>query len=105
MKVICQVARRNLKYTIGLVALFLFILQVYNIVGEEKLESIKLEEITTTISEKESQHIYAENSHTDIQCADGQIRKEILMGIFKCSLAFLLGGILSELKFIKFGII
>lgn len=105
MKVICQVARRNLKYTIGLVALFLFILQVYNIVGEDKLESSKLEEIATIIAENENQHIYVENSHTDFQCADGQIKKEILMGIFKCSLAFLFGGILSELKFIKFGII
>jgi hypothetical protein len=105
MKVICQVARRNLKYTIGLVALFLFVMQVYNIVGEAKLESIKLEEMKTTIIEKETQHMYVEITQSDIQCADGQFRIEILMGIFKCSLAFLFGGLLSEMKFIKFGII
>jgi hypothetical protein len=105
MKVICQIARRNLKYTIGIVALFLFVLQVYNIVGEAKLESIRLEELETVVVKRENPEIYVEKTQSDIQCAEGQVRTEILMGIFKCSLAFLFGGLLSEMKFIKFGII
>ena len=105
MKVICQLARRNLKYTIGLVAMFLFVLQVYNIVSEVKLETVRLEELEEPKMNKESTTLLSEETPSENQCSEGNLKSEIWMGVMKCSLAFLFGGLFSEMRFIKFGII
>lgn len=46
-----------------------------------------------------------ENDSVEIICSDSFSYTSIFIAIFKCSLAFLAGGLISDFKFIKFGVI
>ncbi len=86
MKVICQFARNNLKYSLGLITILLFVIQICHIVKEGEKHVIQTETSGTTEQ-------------------DCPKRIDIWVSVFKCSLAFLFGGLLSDLKFLKFGVI
>lgn len=73
------------QYLICFLGLMIFTMQIYYIANEKPLK--------------------AENLPEEI-CADsGMNITDLMITIFKCSLAFLFGGMISDMKFVKFGII
>lgn len=117
MKSMCQFLRRNFKYSVCVLAVVLFAVQVTNIVSEEAIEKVAYEaemkgveaavalvkrEYVSEIRDKER---VSEGEKTDdetTKCKDGP--GQLIAAVFKCALAFFLGGMISEMKFIKFGI-
>jgi hypothetical protein len=88
--------KSGLKYTTILLALILFVGQVYHGFIKEEINNPHIAEIIEVTS-----------TSTDL-CADPNFSNQAL-GVFnlvlKCSLAFLAGGLISDMKFLKFGII
>ena len=82
MKQLLSSIKQNLRLGVALFGVFIFSNQIYQIIYEK--QSIKTQ---ITIN----------------NCEIGLF--DYLMIVFKCSLAFLAGGIISDWKFIKFGVI
>lgn len=85
MKVLCQFARKNLKYSLCFLTLTILAVQIFHLVNEG-----------------EKHHVNTVIEHSETENCPKQI--DIWMSVFKCSLAFLFGGLLSDMKFLKFGI-
>jgi hypothetical protein len=90
MKKAIVIFKSQLKYMTIIIALILFISQVY----------LNIVETTQKNNSKEITYLAEEN-----KCNKSDYSTGILIAIFKCSLAFLAGGLISDMKFIKFGVI
>ena len=90
MQKVYTLFRNGFKYMTILLALILLVGQVHSLMIErnqiEEYQNPK-EVIVTEINECEKNYSYY-----------------IFTAIFKCSLAFLAGGLISDMKFIKFGV-
>jgi hypothetical protein len=83
-----------LKYTTILLAVLLFIGQIYlGFIKENQEINIKEKHLLSPI----------QNEVND-ECQNSLL-KNLGNLVFKCSLAFLAGGLISEMKFIKIGIL
>jgi hypothetical protein len=95
-----SLVKSGLKYTTILLALILFIGIFYNGLYKEMIENEKLIVEEAEVSETSPQS-------TDL-CPTPNFSNRVwslFNAVFKCSLAFLAGGLLSDMKFLKFGII
>ena len=96
MKSLSQSLKKNFKYAICLLAIFIFTIQIYQIVTEEKII-----EVSNDVSNIENN---SDPIAVQEECKKSEINaSSILMCVFKCSVAFLFGGMISDRKFIKFG--
>lgn len=85
--------RVNLKYSICLLAIFLSCLILMQIKNEVDLNENNLLLANESVETKQIEVICEENS------------SNLGTALIKCSIAFLLGGLISEMKFLKIGII
>jgi hypothetical protein len=92
MKNLTQSLKKNFKFALCILAITIFTIQIYQIVNEEKMAEI-------SYSKTEKSHIVIEEE----QC-HGLRLSNIFSLVFKCSIAFLFGGMISDGKFIKFGL-
>lgn len=96
-----SLVKSGLKYTTILVALILFIGIFYNGLYKEMNQNEKL------IVEEAEESGEVPPQGTDL-CPTPNFSNRmwsVFNAVFKCSLAFLAGGLLSDMKFLKFGII
>jgi hypothetical protein len=92
--------KSGLKYTTILLALILFVGIFYNGFYKEMYdkEKLQVEESEVSVTSPQS---------TDL-CQTPNFSNRVWSlsnAVFKCALAFLAGGLLSDMKFLKFGII
>jgi hypothetical protein len=95
-----SLVKSGLKYTTILLALILFVGIFYNGFYKEMKENEKIIVQGIDVSETTLQS-------TDL-CQNPNFSSQVwslFNAVFKCSLAFLAGGLLSDMKFLKFGII
>ena len=101
--------KTGLKYTTVLLAMIVFIGQIYyGFIKDYNNEQYEVEVSTDQGIDKISEINRISNFVTSDLCEKGDVSgymMSILNLIFKCSLAFLAGGLISDMKFIKFGII
>ncbi len=92
MKNFTQTLKKNFKYTVCILALTIFAIQIYHIVTEENIKSseikVKVPELSVNDDKCKSPTAYVSG---------------ILTSIFKCSIAFLFGGLISDRRYVKFG--
>jgi len=91
MQKVIILVKNQMKYMTILIALILFTSQIYMIL----IESNSLE-----MDEKKSTSI----KDNENKCIDYYFNSLYIV-VFKCSLAFLAGGLLSDMKFVLFGVI
>jgi hypothetical protein len=116
MKCICLAsARSGLKYAICALAILLFTVQLHCLINEEPVagDLAILEEVENIkegiFTEKQSDVTYSESITEAKGCnfkeeTNNNFAAKVGTTIFKCAVAFLFGGMLSEMRFLKSGI-
>jgi hypothetical protein len=94
-----RMIKNNLKYTTVLIGLILFTGQLYFAITEK--ENINIDDTTESKTHTSTSTL---NPNT-ISCDASSYLFNIFAIVFKCSLAFLAGGLVSDMKFIKFGVL
>ena len=105
MKNLSQSMKKSFQYSLCILAITIFTFQVYQIINEEHITDAS-KEITDEVFLNAINSLPIVQNVNNEKCEKSHFSlSSIFLCLFRCAVAFLFGGMISEMRYIKLGTI